>query len=80
MLMDDPLLLFMSTSTLILCFSFTGMTSRLKNTAGAITLSKTGDVGISFSSKRMAWAYIKSKKIFYGIEKNEVHEEEYISA
>ncbi|XP_045448522.1 probable isoaspartyl peptidase/L-asparaginase GA20639 [Melitaea cinxia] len=57
-----------------------GMTSRLKNTAGAITLSKTGDVGISFSTNRMAWAYIKSNKIFYGIEKNEVHEEEYISA
>ncbi|CAH2106271.1 unnamed protein product [Euphydryas editha] len=56
-----------------------GMTNRLNNTAGAITLSKTGDVGINFSSNRMAWAYIKSNKIFYGIEKNEVHEEEYVS-
>ncbi|CAH2037298.1 unnamed protein product, partial [Iphiclides podalirius] len=37
----------------------TGMTSRLKNTAGAITLSKDGDVGLYFSSKRMSWAYIK---------------------
>lgn len=30
------------------------MTDRLKNTAGAITVSRTGDVGIGFSSKRMS--------------------------
>ncbi|XP_050346064.1 probable isoaspartyl peptidase/L-asparaginase GA20639 isoform X2 [Nymphalis io] len=57
-----------------------GMTERLKNTAGAITLSKTGDVGINFSSKRMAWAYIKSNKIFFGIEKDEILEEDYVTA
>ncbi|XP_039754474.1 probable isoaspartyl peptidase/L-asparaginase GA20639 isoform X2 [Pararge aegeria] len=55
----------------------TGMTNRLKNTAGAITLSKNGDVGIYFSSKRMSWAYIKSNKIFYGIEHNQILEDEY---
>ncbi|XP_069358533.1 probable isoaspartyl peptidase/L-asparaginase CG7860 isoform X2 [Maniola hyperantus] len=57
----------------------TGMTDRLKNTAGAITLSKNGDVGIFFSSKRMSWAYIKSNKIYYGIEHNQILEEDYIS-
>ncbi|XP_045771977.1 probable isoaspartyl peptidase/L-asparaginase CG7860 isoform X2 [Maniola jurtina] len=57
----------------------TGMTDRLKNTAGAITLSKSGDVGIFFSSKRMSWAYIKSNKIYYGIEHNQILEEDYIS-
>ncbi|XP_052759331.1 probable isoaspartyl peptidase/L-asparaginase CG7860 [Galleria mellonella] len=54
-----------------------GMTSRLNNTAGAITLSKNGDIGIHFSSKRMSWAYIKDKKIFYGINQGEVFEEQY---
>lgn len=54
-----------------------GMTKRLNNTAGAITLSKNGDVGVHFSSNRMSWAYIKSNKIYYGIEQNEVMEAEY---
>lgn len=53
------------------------MTKRLNNTAGAITLSKNGDVGVHFSSNRMSWAYIKSNKIYYGIEQNEVMEQEY---
>ncbi|XP_068631767.1 probable isoaspartyl peptidase/L-asparaginase CG7860 [Battus philenor] len=55
----------------------TGMTSVLNNTAGAITLSKDGDVGLSFSSKKMSWAYIKDEKLFYGIEHDEVLEENY---
>lgn len=54
-----------------------GMTSRLKNTAGAITLSPKGDVGVHFSSKRMSWGYIKKNTIFYGIEHGEVLEEDY---
>ncbi|XP_072931892.1 probable isoaspartyl peptidase/L-asparaginase GA20639 [Epargyreus clarus] len=57
----------------------TGMTSRLKNTAGAITLSKDGDVGIHFSSQRMAWAYIKNDQIFYGINQNQVLKESFTS-
>ncbi|XP_063619078.1 probable isoaspartyl peptidase/L-asparaginase CG7860 [Cydia splendana] len=48
------------------------MTGRLKNTAGAITLSKNGDVGVHFSSNRMSWAYIKDGSIFYGIEPGQV--------
>ncbi|CAB3229951.1 unnamed protein product [Arctia plantaginis] len=54
-----------------------GMTSKLKNTAGAITLSKDGNVGVHFSSKRMAWAYVKANLIFYGIEQSEILEEAY---
>ncbi|CAK1547273.1 unnamed protein product [Leptosia nina] len=50
------------------------MTSRLNNTAGAITLSATGDVGINFSSKRMAWAFIKEAKLLYGIERDQIFE------
>lgn len=52
------------------------MTSRLKNTAGAITLSKNGDVGVHFSSNRMAWAYVKDDKIFYGIDHDQFLSEE----
>ncbi|CAG4983161.1 unnamed protein product [Colias eurytheme] len=52
-----------------------GMTSRLNNTAGAITLSKVGDIGIHFSSRRMAWAYIKNNKLMYGINHNQVLED-----
>ena len=54
-----------------------GMTDRLKNTAGAITLSKNGDVGFYFSSRRMSWAYVKDEKIYYGIEQGEVLQEPY---
>lgn len=55
------------------------MTRRLNNTAGAITLSKDGDIGVYFSSKRMSWAYVKDGKIFYGIEHGQFLEELYTS-
>lgn len=51
------------------------MTKRLNNTAGAITVSKTGDVGVHFSSLRMAWAYQKGGEIRYGIERQDNHVE-----
>ncbi|XP_074026297.1 isoaspartyl peptidase/L-asparaginase isoform X1 [Leptinotarsa decemlineata] len=47
------------------------MTERLKNTAGAITLSKIGETGIYFTSNRMAWAYQQGNKIHFGIEQNQ---------
>ncbi|XP_049868917.1 probable isoaspartyl peptidase/L-asparaginase GA20639 [Pectinophora gossypiella] len=54
-----------------------GMTSRLNNTAGAISLSNKGDVGVHFSSNRMAWAYVKNNKVIYGIDQGQVLEESY---
>lgn len=45
-----------------------GMTARVGNTAGAITLSKDGSVGVSFTSHRMAWAYQLGDEIHYGID------------
>lgn len=45
-----------------------GMTKRVGKTAGAITLSNRGDVGVSFTSRRMAWAYQLGNEIHYGIE------------
>lgn len=53
------------------------MTARLNNTAGAITLSPKGEVGVYFSSKRMAWAHLKDNKITYGIEPKQILEEAY---
>lgn len=35
---------------------------------GAITISKKGEIGIDFSSNRMAWAYQKGNEIHYGID------------
>lgn len=45
-----------------------GMTKRVGKTAGAITVSNKGDIGISFTSKRMAWAYQVDDEIHYGID------------
>nr|AEE61641.1 unknown [Dendroctonus ponderosae] len=47
------------------------MTLKLKHTAGAITLSKTGEVGIGFTSEGMSWAYRKKSELHYGIEKGQ---------
>lgn len=43
------------------------MTQRLTYTAGAITLSPTGEPGIYFTSQKMAWTYRKGNKIYSGI-------------
>ncbi|KAJ8974889.1 hypothetical protein NQ317_011735 [Molorchus minor] len=47
------------------------MTKRLNNTAGAITLSNKGDVGIGFSTNRMSWCYLKRNELHYGIDRDE---------
>ncbi|KAK9506022.1 hypothetical protein O3M35_008038 [Rhynocoris fuscipes] len=44
------------------------MTRKMGNTGGAITVSNTGEVGIGFTTKRMAWAYQKGDEIHYGID------------
>lgn len=45
-----------------------GMTRRLNNTGGAITISHTGEVGVFFTTRRMAWAYQLGEELHYGIE------------
>nr|XP_014276481.1 probable isoaspartyl peptidase/L-asparaginase GA20639 isoform X2 [Halyomorpha halys] len=47
------------------------MTKRVGKTAGAITVSNKGEVGIGFTSKRMAWAYQLGDEMHYGIEQGE---------
>lgn len=43
------------------------MAKRLTYKAGAITLSPSGETGISFTSEKMAWAYRKGNKMHSGI-------------
>ncbi|KAG5682879.1 hypothetical protein PVAND_012198 [Polypedilum vanderplanki] len=51
------------------------MTERFFGKGGAITIDKDGNVGISFTSKRMAWAYQKLNTMHYGIEKDDHFEQ-----
>nr|Q29I93.1 RecName: Full=Probable isoaspartyl peptidase/L-asparaginase GA20639; AltName: Full=Beta-aspartyl-peptidase GA20639; AltName: Full=Isoaspartyl dipeptidase GA20639; AltName: Full=L-asparagine amidohydrolase GA20639; Contains: RecName: Full=Probable isoaspartyl peptidase/L-asparaginase GA20639 alpha chain; Contains: RecName: Full=Probable isoaspartyl peptidase/L-asparaginase GA20639 beta chain; Flags: Precursor [Drosophila pseudoobscura pseudoobscura] len=51
------------------------MTRRIGGTGGAIVVGHAGDLGISFTSQRMAWGYIQDDTIFYGIEGQVVHQE-----
>ena len=48
------------------------MTQRAGGTAGAITLSSRGKIGIGFTSKRLAWAYQLGNKLCSGIEKDQI--------
>lgn len=43
------------------------MSERLTYKAGAITLSAKGEVGIYFTSRKMAWSYRKGNTIYSGI-------------
>ncbi|XP_018570022.1 isoaspartyl peptidase/L-asparaginase-like isoform X2 [Anoplophora glabripennis] len=47
------------------------MTKRLNNTAGAVTLSSKGEVGIGFSTERMSWCYQKGDELHFGIDHEE---------
>lgn len=51
--------------------SVRGMTDRVGNTAGVITLTPSGQVGVAFTSKRMAWAYVEADTLNYGIEQGQ---------
>ncbi|XP_055843561.1 probable isoaspartyl peptidase/L-asparaginase GA20639 [Episyrphus balteatus] len=47
------------------------MTKHFNETAGVITMDVFGDVGIYFTSKRMAWAYQRYNEIHFGLEKGD---------
>lgn len=47
------------------------MTARLTQTAGAITIDKTGAVGIYWTSEKMAWAYQRGNTVHYGIKQGD---------
>lgn len=48
------------------------MQERIGKSAGAITIGKDRSIGIAFTSQRMAWAYKKDNKIYYGINQGQV--------
>lgn len=49
-----------------------GMTARIPDmTAGAITVDKTGAIGVYWTSEKMAWAWQKGEELRYGIKKGE---------
>ncbi|KAK9738159.1 Asparaginase [Popillia japonica] len=52
-------------------YSIEKMTEKLKNTAGAITVTPKGEVGIGFSSNRMTWAYQIGDELHFGVNKND---------
>ncbi|KAH8387598.1 hypothetical protein KR093_008081 [Drosophila rubida] len=56
------------------------MTQRIGGTGGAIVVDHNGELGISFTSSRMAWGYVKDGIIHYGIEHNELLQEPFLAA
>lgn len=48
-------------------FVLEDMTSRLTQTAGAITIDRTGNVGYYWTSEKMAWAYRRGEEVHWGI-------------
>ncbi|XP_044253306.1 isoaspartyl peptidase/L-asparaginase isoform X3 [Tribolium madens] len=45
-----------------------GITTRFRKPTGAITVSKNGQVGISFTTDKMAWAYQVRDDVHYGLD------------
>ncbi|GAB6020351.1 Isoaspartyl peptidase/L-asparaginase, variant 2 [Chamberlinius hualienensis] len=56
------------------------MQQRVNGQGGAISLSRNGDIGLNFTTKRMAWASIKNDTIKYGLNINDRFEEKFISS
>jgi L-asparaginase / beta-aspartyl-peptidase len=53
------------------------MRDRTGGTGGVIVISNQADVGFHFTSKRMAWAYVKDDQLHYGINAGEDFVEPY---
>jgi beta-aspartyl-peptidase (threonine type) len=47
------------------------MTANVGGDGGGIALTKEGEVGIEWNSKRMAWAFIKEDKLHFGCNRAE---------
>jgi beta-aspartyl-peptidase (threonine type) len=52
------------------------MLQKFGNTAGAITLSNRGDVGVAFTADRMSWAYQRGGRVYCGISKDDCFSED----
>ena len=52
--------------------SLTFMASKIPDAdGGVIGISRDGNVGFQFNSRRMAWAYGRGNELHYGIERGE---------
>lgn len=51
------------------------MNLRVKGHGGAVAVSRYGDVGYSFSTPRMPWAYVKDNQLYYGMHPREHRKE-----
>ena len=47
------------------------MQERVGGSGGGIALTPSGDIGISYLTKGMSWAYVKGQDIHYGIYRGE---------
>lgn len=47
------------------------MTARLTQTAGAITIDRGGNVGLYWTSEKMAWAYRRGDEVHWGIRRGD---------
>lgn len=47
------------------------LTARTGSTAGAISISKNGDIGYDFTTKMMPWAYIKEGRMHVGMQQGQ---------
>ena len=43
------------------------MASRVQGSGGAIVINKHGDVGMAFTTERMAWAWVKQDTMHSGL-------------
>lgn len=51
------------------------MRARVNGYGGAIVTDKNGNVGLHFTTSRMAWAYIKNEVLHYGLNMYDDHQE-----
>lgn len=52
------------------------MKDDFKGTGGVIGIDKDGQIGIHFTSQRMAWAYQRGSKMHFGIRTKDDYEQE----
>ena len=47
------------------------MAARVRGHGGVVTVGKDGDIGMHFTTERMAWSWIKAGKLHYGLNSGE---------
>ena len=47
------------------------MAQRVSGSGGVVTISCHGDIGVHFTTERMAWAWMKEGQLHYGLNPGE---------